>query len=116
MNAENGTRYFTYSDGTPFLYIGDTHWTLLTEEYDSAGDHAGNIDTDSHFKFLVKERVNQGFTVYQSEPIGGKFNLTDGIQESDIEGLRDADRYFEYIAKAGLVHANAEICYTDYMV
>ncbi len=111
VKTTEGCRYFTYDDGTPFLYLGDTHWNMPTEEYDSAGPRADGIKTDSHFKYIVKKRVEQGFTVYQSEPIGASFDLSNGITESDVEGFRMLDKYFAYIAKAGLTHANAEFCY-----
>lgn len=26
-------RYFTYADGTPFFYLGDTHWHMVLEDY-----------------------------------------------------------------------------------
>ena len=105
------TRYFVYDDGTPFFYLGDTHWTMPTEEFDDAGPNAGTVKTDSHFKTIVDKRVEQGFTVYQSEPIGASFNATDGIGSADIPGFMKLDRYFQYIAEKGLVHANAELTY-----
>ncbi len=109
-------KYFIYDDGTPFFYLGDTHWGMLAEEIDSAGPKAGNLQTDSHFKYIVDKRVEQGFTVYQSEPIGAKFSLTDGkINRDDVMGFQEADRYFQYIADKGLVHANAQFFFPTYM-
>lgn len=111
-----GNKYFTYADGTPFFYLGDTHWGMLTEEYDSPGHHAGNTGAESHFKYIVDRRVDQGFTVYQSEPIGSRFKLGDGtVDQEDIEGFRHADGYFEYIADAGLVHANSQFFFPSEM-
>lgn len=107
VTATAGTRYFTYNDKTPFFYLGDTHWGMASEELDSAGAHAGNLNITSHFKYIVDTRVKQGFTVYQSEPIGATYNLSNGISEDDIAGFDYLDRQFDYIAKAGLVHANA---------
>ena len=92
-----GVRYFRYADGTPFFYLGDTHWSMPQEPFDEM------------FKVIVNKRVAQGFTVYQSEPLGAKYNLADGFSEADLPGLRDLDRRFKYIADAGLVHANAEL-------
>ncbi|MBP5662342.1 MAG: DUF4038 domain-containing protein, partial [Clostridia bacterium] len=43
----------------------------------------------------------------QSEPIGAGFNLLDGVQASDMDGLADYDLKFRTIASYGLVHANA---------
>ncbi len=111
VTAESGKRYFTYADGTPFFYLGDTHWGMASEELDSPGDHAGETGAASHFKYIVDRRAAQGFTVYQSEPIGATYNLSDGVTQSDIGGFGYLDRQFDYIAKAGLVHANAEFFY-----
>lgn len=89
VQCEKGKKYMTYADGTPFFYLGDTHWGMLTEEIDEAGEHAGDIKTDSHFKYIVDRRVEQGFTVYQSEPINSAFNVEDGeVNASDIPGFR----------------------------
>lgn len=105
-----GVRYFMYADGTPFFYLGDTHWSMPGEPFDEM------------FKLIVNKRVAQGFTVYQSEPLGAKYNFADGVSDADLPGLQDLDRRFKYIADAGLVHANAELffppeitkpCYTD---
>lgn len=111
-----GKKHFTYADGTPFFYLGDTHWGMLTEEYDSPGHHAGGTGAESHFKYIVDRRVEQGFTVYQSEPIGARFDLRDGVvNQDDIEGFRMTDKYFEYIADAGLVHTNAQFFFVTDM-
>ncbi len=105
-------KYFVYADGTPFFYLGDTHWTMLTEEFDKAGEHAGDIETDSHFKYIVDKRVEQGFTVYQSEPIGHSWNLNDcKFSKGDANAFQKADKYFAYIAEKGLVHTNAQFVF-----
>ncbi len=111
-----GKKHFVHADGTPFFYLGDTHWGLYKEEIDEAGPHAGGVKTDSHFKYIVDRRAAQGFTVLQSEPIGAKFNVADGrVDASDIPGFRLADRYYRHIADAGLVHANAEFFFAATM-
>lgn len=116
VKSEPGKKYLVYADGTPFFYLGDTHWGMYTEEIDEKGPHAGSIDTDSHFKYIVDKRVAQGFTVYQSEPIGSAFDVADGkVDQDDIEGFRLADRYYQHIADAGLVHANAEFFFASSM-
>lgn len=111
--AARGERYFVYADGTPFFYLGDTHWNLNAEEYYSDG---GAQSTVSHFKYIVNKRVSQGFTVYQSEPIGASFDLTDGLSEADIDGFKEYDLKFSYIASMGLVHANAQFFFTSAML
>ena len=111
IKTEPDKRYFMYDDGTPFFYLGDTHWNFLTEEFDEKGDHAGDLECDSHFKYIVDRRVEQGFNVYQSEPLGAKYDLSEGLFEKDLDGFRDLDRRFKYIADKGLVHANAQILF-----
>lgn len=116
VRVEPGMKYMTYADGTPFFYLGDTHWGMYTEEFDDPGPHAGNTGAESHFKYIVDRRVKQGFTVYQSEPLGAPFKLNDGTVDSeDIPGLRKADEYYKYIAGKGLVHANGEFFFVSSM-
>ncbi len=114
VKVDPNKKYFVYADGTPFFYLGDTHWNMLTEEFDEAGDRAGNIQTDSHFKYIVDKRVEQGFTVYQSEPIGHKWDINDcKFSLRDVAGFNEADKYFAYIAEKGLVHANAQLVFSN---
>ncbi len=113
LKTEAGMRYFMYNDGTPFFYIGDTHWNMAAEEFDEAGDHAGDLQTNSHFKYIVDKRAEQGFTVYQSEPIGAKYDLRGGFSEEALPGFSDMDRRFAYIADKGFVHANAQLFFAN---
>ena len=116
LKAERGKKYLLHADGTPFFYLGDTHWGMYREELDEPGPHAGGTGATSHFKYIVDRRVQQGFTVYQSEPIDAAFHLEDGhVDAADIAGFRQADRYYRYLADAGLVHANAEFFFTASM-
>ncbi|WP_135550333.1 apiosidase-like domain-containing protein [Paenibacillus cymbidii] len=104
-------RYFSYQDGTPFFYLGDTHWTMPAEDY-----YSSNVDgIDSQFKYAVDHRVSQGFTVYQSEPLTPKviLNLSNGVQQADIARFQEIDKKFQYIADAGLLHANAALVFTS---
>ena len=91
-----GNRYFTYADGTPFFYMGDTHWNICVNSYEN-------------FKTIVDKRVEQRFTVIQSEPIGTGYSLWDGFTEADLPGFARMDERFKYVAEQGLVHANAEL-------
>ncbi|MBP3961657.1 DUF4038 domain-containing protein [Paenibacillus lignilyticus] len=119
LKVSSNGRYLTYNDGTPFFYLGDTHWILPHERF-STSNKAG---VASQFKYVVDKRVGQGFTVYQSEPIwqphgGGTHtgadeeavaNLSDGFSSTDLPGFDNLDRKFKYIADQGLVHANAQV-------
>lgn len=113
VTVKEGNKYFTYDDGTPFFYLGDTHWSMCSEEIDSPGTAGKKAGLPSHFQYIVDKRVSQGFTVYQSEPIGMKFNLTDGLTSADIKYFKETDRYYQYIAEKGLVHANAQFFFAS---
>ncbi len=115
VTVEAGKKYFVYADGTPFFYLGDTHWNMFGEEFDSAGPYAGDLQTDSHFKYIVDKRVEQGYTVYQSQPGDTPYSVESGFNEKDIEGFKEADKYFQYIAEKGLVHANSQFFFTSTM-
>ena len=103
VTTRYGEKYLTYEDGTPFFYFGDTHWSL--------GDETADM-----VSVICEKRVSQGFTVFQSQPIGAKFNLADGVDEGDMAGLTEYDRKFQTIADAGLVHANSEFFWPTGMI
>ena len=122
VKTDPDKRYFVYDDGTPFFYLGDTHWHMALEELDSNGDYCDDDSITSRFKYTIDTRVEQGFTVIQSEPLG-EYTASDGnnyfhgifdiFSEELLEQFQYYDRYFAYIAEKGLVHANAQFSYAD---
>lgn len=102
LSAGSGKKYLTYDDGTPFFYLGDTHWDL-------------GLETQAMVETITAKRVEQGFTVWQSEPRGAAFNLTDGVTREDIDGFAAFDEKFKTIADAGLVHTNAQFFFPSDM-
>ena len=122
VKVSGNARYFIYNDSTPFFYLGDTHWLFVHERFARS-----NIDTiPSQFCYLVDKRVNQGFTVYQSEAIQRPHSdkhshdseeaychLENGFGNDDLAGFRNMDRKFEYIAEKGLLHANSQVCWVE---
>ncbi len=108
-------RYLVYDDGTPFFWLGDTHWTFVTEE---RWDESNCPKYESQFKACVDRRVAQKFTIYES-------NLRDGPEDFRMFGRydqylietehgylpnidflqRNPDLKMQYIADAGLVNA-----------
>ncbi len=127
LKVSTNKRYFVYNDGTPFFYLGDTHWLYIHERFNSSNVKG----IPSEFKYIVDKRAAQGFTVYQTEAIqqphgqnsksgGGKHdgkdeesycNFRDGFDDNDIAGFKNIDRKFAYIADKGLVNANSSICW-----
>jgi hypothetical protein len=125
LKVSGNRRYLTYADGTPFFYLGDTHWILSHERFATSNSPG----VASQFKYTVDKRVSQGFTVFQSEASwqarSAQIRITDegkadeeadadfshGFTSADLAGFANLDRKFKYIADQGLVHANAEICW-----
>jgi hypothetical protein len=123
LKVSPNSRYLVYADGTPFFYLGDTHWILSHERFNTS--NAPGVA--SQFKYTVDKRVRQGFTVFQSEAgwqaRSAQIRVTDdnrsdeeadanfehGFTSGDLAGFANLDRKFKYIADRGLVHANAEI-------
>jgi uncharacterized repeat protein (TIGR02543 family) len=106
LQVGDNDRHFNYNDGTPFFYLGDTHWFMPSERFE--GSNVEGID--SQFKYAVDHRVSQGYTVYQSQPLymtGNYLDVSNGIGSGHLGRLQDLDRKFQYVADAGLVHANA---------
>ena len=97
VTTRYGEKYLTYEDGTPFYYLGDTHWELSQEPLDM-------VDA------ICEKRVDQGFTVYESQPMDCGFNtaVTENVSENGLEDLRDLDEKFRIIADSGLTHANSQ--------
>jgi hypothetical protein len=62
-------RYLAYDDNTPFFWLGDTHWTFVTEE---RFDESNNPKYSSQFKSCVDRRTEQKFNVYQCNFRDGK--------------------------------------------
>jgi len=106
-------RYLAYDDGAPFFWLGDTHWTFVTEE---RWDESNCPKYESQFRACVDRRVEQKYTVYQSNFRDGKdYNLFGRYFEYLVEsehGLvpnlellkENVDPKMQYIADAGMVN------------
>ena len=134
LRIEPGRRYFMYSDGTPFFYIGDTHWTMPLESLYSNGnvsdEDAKKYGIKTQFHYIVDYRVKQGFTVYQSQQLGyyqgvaGNSWIGDaggsifdyGVTDKILEQFKTLDIYFAYIAKKGMVHAHSQFSYPEELI
>ncbi len=116
IRTENN--YFTYADGTPFFYLGDTHWHMALEEAEIEGNYNG-VEA-SRFEYTLMRRKDCGFTVIQSQPLGRydgdnsyfKKILQEPFGKKMIMYFQYYDKYFEMIADYGFVHANAQLVYT----
>lgn len=107
-------RYMTYADGTPFFWMGDTHWTFVTEE---KWDESNCPRYESQFRAVVDRRVEQKFNVWQCNFRDGKdFHMFGRYEEYLLEtpqGLmpnlellqENVDKKIEYLAEKGLMIA-----------
>lgn len=136
VKTEPGKNYFVYDDGTPFFYLGDTHWTLAIEEIDGYGsvetqkvagitkEIADQYGITSQFDYIMNYRAEQGYTVIQSQPLywwdvndqiwfqdGAENIFTLGVNDFMLEKFEQYDRYFKIIADYGLVHSNTQFGY-----
>lgn len=101
-------RYFTYADGTPFFWLGDTHWEF---SYGEKWDESNHPTMKSMFKGMVDKRAEQGYTIYQtnlrSDPMmGGSSLYWKDVNVPNIEFYQnELDRRMKYIADKGIVNA-----------
>ena len=83
-------RYFTYDDGTPFLWVGDTWWNWSKP----------GIKFES-FKKLVDDRAEKGFTVAQL-----RFNSDAMLDASgtkvNLEEIRRVEQFIAYANSRGI--------------
>ncbi len=103
VKVVENVKYFMYDDNTPFFYLADTHWGL-------GGETVEMVET------ITANRVQNGYSVIQSQPLSAKFNFEDGISIVDISALREYDQKFKIIADAGLTHVNASFFYPSSMM
>jgi len=89
-------RYFTYSDGTPFLWIADTWWDWTNR----------NITFDT-FKKLADTRAEQGYSIGQlffaGNGWGRESSLLDpSYQNPKLEQIRKVEKMIEYANSKGI--------------
>jgi hypothetical protein len=83
-------RYFTYADGTPLLWLGDTWWDWAKP----------GIKFES-FKTLVDDRAAKGFTVGQLRFSSGAM-LTGAATQINLEEIRRVERMIAYANSRGI--------------
>ena len=67
-----GARFLAHADGTPFYWLGDTHWSGFSsaEHWADSNNHSVALfgpHRDSMFQQMVDTRVAQGFTAWKAE-------------------------------------------------
>ncbi len=95
-SSERNGRYFTYSDGTPFLWIADTWW-----------DWTNRRITFESFKNLVDTRSSQGFSIGQLFFAGNGWGkesslLDESFQDPDLEQIQKVEKMIAYANSKGI--------------
>ena len=60
-----GKKHMVHADGTPFFYLGDTHWMMPDFERLHECNYPG-CSCGNQFKHLADDRIKKGFNVYQT--------------------------------------------------
>ncbi len=102
QSGERPGRYFTYTDGTPCLWIADTWW-----------DWTNRKITFESFKKLVDTRAEQGFNIGQlffaGNGWGRESSLLDpSYQNPDLEQIHKVEKMIEFANSMGItvwIHA-----------
>jgi hypothetical protein len=86
-------RYFQYSDGRPFLWIGDTWWPWLKRGYNVARAHQ-----------VIGDRAARGFTVGQVIFGGnnGTYFLGRDYSVPDLQAIHEAEGFVAYAQSKGI--------------
>ncbi len=67
VKVSDNHRYFVHDDGTPFFWLGDTHWQMPNYERQDVCNYPG-CSCGNQFRHVVDDRKSKGFTVYQTYP------------------------------------------------
>lgn len=104
--------HLTYEDGTPFFWLGDTHWAFA---YGERWEESNHPAMSSMFRGMADRRVRQGFTVYQTNlrADSGRDGIPSPYWAEGQEGTlpnvafyqQELDRRMYYLADCGLVNA-----------
>ena len=76
LKVSKNSRYLEHADGTPFYWLGDTHWLGLCarERFDTSNDPRFT----SQFKGIIEQRLEQGYTVWAGSLMVGEWNDASG--------------------------------------
>ena len=121
VTTQKNTHYYTYADGTSFFWLGDTNWQAFTNLSTALCNYPG-CDCGNQFQHIVDDRVEKGFTVFQTYfvPEGGNGEkslwIGSGHSHPDTDVFNGkVDEMFEYLHEEGFVIALGLGCHTSTM-
>jgi hypothetical protein len=76
LRVSENRRYLEHADGTPFYWLGDTHWLGLCakERFEESNDPR----FASQFRGIIERRLEQGYTVWAGSLMIGEWNDASG--------------------------------------
>ena len=104
-------RYLTYADGTPFFWLGDTHWEFAFGE---RWDESNHPQMTSMFRGMADRRKEQGYNVYQTnlrsdswKEQKSRYWETDATDDVPNVAFyqKELDRRMQYLADLGFINA-----------
>jgi len=107
----NNNRHFCHADGTPFFWLGDTHWQMPNTERVDVCNYPGHVGKrcpyGGQFQHLLANRLAHGFTVYQTYPDASASHWWAGsFSRLNPERFRKVfDVQMDRLADAGMVVA-----------
>jgi hypothetical protein len=73
LRISGNRRHFIHADGTPFFWLGDTHWQMPDTERVAECNHPEHAGAPcphgGQMQHLAADRKAKGFTVYQTYPL-----------------------------------------------
>ncbi len=109
LKVADNKRFLCHADGTPFFWLGDTHWGFVAGE---KWDQSNHPTLKSMFKGMVDRRAEQHYTVYQTNLRSEPWGTTHYWADDHVGTLPDVtfyqqkvDKRMQYIADKGLVNA-----------
>ncbi len=103
LKVSANRRYLTYTDGTPFFWLGDTWWFCPGRRCPI--HHSSNPKIDSMYKHMVDVRAKQGYTTVLMNFAGHGPELLNPNQwdENYIRNWRLVDAYISYANQRGIM-------------
>jgi len=101
---DNGRRYFTYTDGTPFLMLGDINWVLLS---DRTPWNSSTIPGQTNsFKYYLDARKSHGHNTIHTALLGkleGYPHPRDWTTTINLNWMREAEKCIQYSHDIGMI-------------
>ncbi len=103
LQVSENRRHLTYSDGTPFFWLGDTWWFAPSEYVPLEG--STHPDIESAFKHMTARRKAQGYSIIHMAFLGPNSHGVNSFQGGEIDPKywQIIDQYMDYTNAEGLI-------------